>query len=99
MSFDSLLAGRDVNLTFHLTDASTGEPIEDLEPYLGAVGHVVIISADTEHYLHVHPAEEGASGPDAKFMTAFPESGVYKIGGQFQRAGKTFIVPFTVKVG
>lgn len=98
LTVDPLKANKEAMLTFKLSDASSGEPIDDLEPYLGAVGHVVILSADTEKYLHVHPMDEDAKGPVAEFMTEFPESGVYKIWGQFQRNGKTFVVPFTVKV-
>lgn len=98
LSYEHLMAGMDLNLTFHLVDANSKKPITDLEPYLGAVGHVVIMSADAEKYIHVHPADEKSTGPDAVFMTNFPESGVYKVWGQFQRGGKTFIVPFVIDV-
>jgi hypothetical protein len=98
LSFDHLMADMELNLKFNMVDAKTKKPVIDLQPYLGAVGHVVIISADAEQYIHVHPTDEKAKGPDAKFMTKFPKSGVYKIWGQFQRNGKTFIVPFVVNV-
>lgn len=98
LSFDHLMADKDLNLTFNMMDAKTKKPVTDLQPYLGAVGHVVIISADAEQYLHVHPTDEKAKGPDAQFMTKFPKSGIYKIWGQFQRNGETFIVPFVVNV-
>ncbi|MCD9020906.1 hypothetical protein [Cohnella silvisoli] len=98
LTFDHLMADMDLNLTFNMVDAKTKEPITDLQPYLGAVGHVVILSADAEQYLHVHPTKEDAKGPNAQFMTKFPQSGVYKIWGQFQRNDETFIVPFVVKV-
>ncbi|MBH5316324.1 hypothetical protein I6N90_00695 [Paenibacillus sp. GSMTC-2017] len=91
-------AGKAIELNFKLSDATSKDPITDLEPYLGAVGHVVILSEDSEQYLHVHPMEEKAKGPNAKFMTTFPNSGVYKIWGQFQRNGKTFISAFVVEV-
>ncbi|MCS7464350.1 hypothetical protein N0M98_30045 [Paenibacillus doosanensis] len=93
-----LEAGKEASLTFTIKDAATKQPITNLQPYLGAVGHVVILSDDAEQYLHVHPMEEKASGPDAKFMTTFPKSGVYKVWGQFQHEGKVFTVPFVVKV-
>lgn len=91
-------AGQEFELGFELADAATQEPITDLEPYLGAVGHVVILSEDTDDYLHVHPVDEDAQGPDAKFVTEFPSAGVYKIWGQFQRNGKLITVPFVVEV-
>lgn len=98
LAFDHLMAGMDLSLTFMLKDAKTKEAITDLQPYLGAVGHVVILSEDAEQYLHVHPTEEDAKGPKAEFMTKFPNSGVYKIWGQFQRNDKIITVPFVVKV-
>lgn len=91
-------AGKDFELNFELADADTKQPITDLEQYLGAVGHVVILSEDTEDYLHVHPVEENATGPVAKFITNFPGKGTYKIWGQFQRNGKVLTVPFVVQV-
>jgi hypothetical protein len=34
-------------------------PITDIEPYLGAMGHLVILSSDTRMFLHAHPMEGG----------------------------------------
>jgi hypothetical protein len=98
LSFDHLMAEMELELNFNLKDAKTKYPITNLQPYLGAVGHVVIISADTNTYLHVHPLEEKASGPDAKFMTTFPKEGIYKVWGQFKQNGDVFTVPYTVNV-
>jgi hypothetical protein len=98
LTFDHLMAGMELNMNFSIKDAQTKQPITNLQQYLGAVGHVVIVSADAEQYIHVHPIEEKATGPDAKFMTSFPKSGIYKIWGQFQHEGKVFTVPFTVNV-
>jgi hypothetical protein len=53
-------AGRGVMLDFTVTDARTGEPVTDLQPYLGAMAHFVVISEDTADFLHVHPMEKGA---------------------------------------
>ncbi|SEC05850.1 hypothetical protein [Paenibacillus sp. GP183] len=98
LSFDHLMAGMELNLNFNIKDAASKQPVTDLQPYLGAVGHVVILTQDAENYLHVHPTVEKATGPDAKFMATFPHSGVYKIWGQFQQNGKVFTVPYVVKV-
>jgi|GEM_PF-519158 len=95
---DHPAAGQDFELHFRLSDAATGEPVTDLEPYLGAVGHVVILSEDTEQYLHVHPLDDKAAGPDAKFATSFPHAGIYKVWAQFQRDGKMMTVPFVLNV-
>ena len=92
-------ANEEVTLTYEVRDAQTKEGIRDLEPYLGAIGHVVILSEDAEEYLHVHPLDEQATGPQAQFATVFPHSGNYKIWAQFQHKGEVFTVPFVVKVG
>ncbi|SHF43381.1 hypothetical protein SAMN05444392_12610 [Seinonella peptonophila] len=89
---------QDTQLIFTLEDAKYGEPITDLEQVLGAVGHVVIISEDLEQYLHVHPLEEDATGPEARFATKFPTKGLYKIWGQFQRSGQLITVSYVVNV-
>ncbi|MEH7455315.1 hypothetical protein [Gottfriedia acidiceleris] len=98
LTFDHLMTNMELPMTFKIKDAKTKKPITNLQPYLGAIGHVVAISGDTENYLHVHPMDENTTGPDAKFMTSFPKKGLYKIWGQFQHDGKVFIVPFTVNV-
>ncbi|MFF2876088.1 hypothetical protein ACFVR2_07155 [Gottfriedia sp. NPDC057991] len=98
LTFDHLMTNMELPMTFTIKDAKTKKPITNLQPYLGAIGHVVAISGDTETYLHVHPMEENTTGPDAKFMTSFPKKGLYKIWGQFQQNGKVFIVPFSVNV-
>ncbi|CAM4398233.1 hypothetical protein L1N85_24215 [Paenibacillus alkaliterrae] len=88
----------EITLSFTIRDSETKEGISNLESYLGAVGHVVILSADAESYLHVHPLDEKTTGPVAEFATTFPQSGTYKIWGQFQHNGKVITVPFVVEV-
>ncbi|MBI3652700.1 MAG: hypothetical protein HY231_16885 [Acidobacteria bacterium] len=60
-----LRADKEVLLTFALRDAQTGKPITDLDPYLGAFGHTVIISQDTQRFLHTHPTEGEMKSMDA----------------------------------
>jgi hypothetical protein len=99
LHFDSQLeVGVESTLKFTLTDEKKSQPISDLEPYLGAIGHVVVFSEDGERYLHVHAIENQGSGPEALFETNFSESGTYKIWGQFQKDGQVFTVPFVINV-
>jgi hypothetical protein len=100
LSIDTLQAGEEATLTFSFSfkDMLSGKPIKDLEQYLGAIGHVVIISEDTQKYLHVHPADDSEKGPTATFMTTFDKPGLYKAWGQFQHNGEVFTVPFTLEV-
>jgi hypothetical protein len=98
LSFDHLMAGMTLHMTFTINDAKTNQPINDLQPYLGAMGHTVAMTADAEKYLHIHPMTTAGNGPRVIFMTIFPEKGIYKIWGQFQHDGKVFTVPFVVNV-
>ncbi|MFD2330126.1 hypothetical protein ACFSR7_12815 [Cohnella sp. GCM10020058] len=98
LSMSAAKPKEDVTLIFNIRDAKTKKGINDLQPYLGAVGHVVILSEDAKQYLHVHPIDEKATGPEAKFATSFPQSGTFKIWGQFQHNGEVFTVPFVVNV-
>ncbi|MGO4370102.1 hypothetical protein [Paenibacillus sp. 2TAB19] len=98
LSLSSHQAGEEAELTFTFKDEQSKADITDLQPYLGAIGHVVIVSEDLGQYLHVHPVDDAGSGPQASFHTTFPEAGIYKIWGQFQRNGDTFVVPFTISV-
>ncbi len=59
-----LRAGREVMLNYTVTDEQTGAPVTDLQPYLGAMAHFVVISEDTTDFLHVHPMEKDAHGSD-----------------------------------
>ncbi len=54
---DELKAANGIALNFYVTDAD-GKAVTDLEPYLGAMAHFVVISEDAGKFLHVH-AEGG----------------------------------------
>jgi hypothetical protein len=58
-----IVAGEDVMLHFQVRDAK-GTPLTRLEPYLGALGHAVILSSDTKSYLHAHPMDGEMEGMD-----------------------------------
>ena len=98
LSLSNTLSNEEVVLAYHIQDAKTKQGINNLEPYLGAVGHVVILSEDAEQYIHVHPLDERSTGPNAEFATTFPHSGIYKIWGQFQHQGEVMTVPFVVEI-
>ncbi|HEX8552722.1 MAG TPA: hypothetical protein VF681_14325 [Abditibacteriaceae bacterium] len=53
------VAGEEAMLHFQVRDAK-GKPLTDLQPYLGALGHCVVLSSDSESYLHSHPMADGA---------------------------------------
>lgn len=53
-----LRVGEAAMLNFAVNDARTGKPVTDLQPYLGALAHFVIISQDGADFLHAHPMEK-----------------------------------------
>ena len=61
----TLAAGRDARLTFRVEDATTGALLRNLQPYLGAPAHVVVLSADGRQFAHVHGESVGAM-PDTR---------------------------------
>jgi hypothetical protein len=100
-------SGKPAELHYHLIDEQTGEPVKDLQPYLGAWGHTLILSEDGTDYLHSHPTEmipeeldrrNLKGGPDIVFDTFFPRPANYRIWSQFQRQNKIITVAYTISV-
>lgn len=92
-----------VEINFYLEDEKTGKPINDLDPYLGAYAHFVIIDEQHTEFLHAHPMEHGtpmphAGGPIVGTHTIFPKPGKYKLWAQFLHGDKMIIASFVVDV-
>ena len=89
---------KETAVRFHLV-AADDKPVGDLQPYLGVMGHLVIISADGREYVHAHPLSEAQTAPDGalEFAAHFPKPGIYKAWGQFQRDGSVFTMPFVLE--
>ncbi|MEU9866032.1 hypothetical protein AB0D99_34715 [Streptomyces sp. NPDC047971] len=81
-----------------LTVTRNGKPVDDLEPYLGAYGHLVALRDGDLAYLHVHP-NEGGPGPDVSFTATAPSAGTYRLFLDFQHEGKVRTAAFTVHAG
>ncbi|MGM0888894.1 MAG: hypothetical protein ACQEW5_18410 [Bacillota bacterium] len=64
------------------------------EPYLGALGHVVILDEKGEKFVHVHPTSEEKT----QFETKFDKPGIYKVWGEFKFDGKVNSYPFVIEV-
>jgi hypothetical protein len=75
-----------------------GSPVTDLEPYLGAYGHLVAVRAGDLGYLHVHPEEALEPGGAVKFWLAAPSPGSYRLFFDFQVAGVVRTAEFTLTV-
>lgn len=83
-------------LVFKLLD-KMGRPITNLEPYMGAMGHLVVISADGKDYVHAHMDGAEADKGVVTFEAHFKNPGLYKGWGQFQQNGRVRVVPFVIR--
>jgi hypothetical protein len=97
-----LIPGRSSKVTLSVT--KDGRPVADLQPYLGAYGHLVALRSGDLAYLHVHP--DGApgdgttpAGPTVTFYAEVPSAGNYRLFLDFQHAGKVRTAEFTVPTG
>ncbi|MBF8193898.1 hypothetical protein ITP53_51140 [Nonomuraea sp. K274] len=88
-----LVPGRTSELT--LTVSKDGEPVTDLQPYLGAYGHLVTLRAGDLAYLHVHPEDSAKAGPEITFYAEVPSGGDYRLFLDFQHEGKVRTAAFT----
>jgi hypothetical protein len=95
-----LIAGESQAFRLHFRDEKSGAPLTDLEPYLGAPAHLLVVSGDLVDGLHSHPAVEfsSANGPDVVFEAVFPKPAVYRMWVQFQRHSRVALAAFTVPV-
>jgi len=98
MEARDLAAGKFASLRFAVADATTGAPVTDMEPYLAAPAHVLLVSADLTYATHGHPDEENTRGPIVSFDLLMPVPGFYKVWLQVQRRGRVQTLPFVVQV-
>ena len=91
-----VVAGGEASLVFDVS--RNGRPVEDLEPYLGALGHLVALREGDLAFLHVHPEAEDGSGPRISFRATFPSEGRYRLFLQFAHGGRVQTAAFTVEV-
>lgn len=93
----SLVAGQERELTF--TVSRDGVPVDDLEPYLAANGHLVALRSGDLGYLHVHPlGTVDDQGPAVAFAATAPSAGSYRLFLDFQHDGVVRTAAFTVLV-
>jgi hypothetical protein len=103
-----LESGRDLTFHFDLTDHP------NLDRYLGAWAHLIVMSADGEEFIHAHPKEDLPAAPSSPWVhvhdaaaispdriettTGFRRAGNYKIWIQIQKAGEVQTYSYNVAV-
>lgn len=83
-------AGREAELGFEVT--RNGKPV-DVQPYLGARGHMVALREGDLAFLHVHP-----DANRLRFMAEFPSAGRYRLFLQLKTGGRIHTAAFTQRV-
>jgi hypothetical protein len=94
-----LAPGAASELTFSVS--LDGRPVTDLQPYLGAYGHLVALRDGDLEYLHVHPVEDEhvapAPGPHVGFAATAPSAGTYRLFLDFRHGDAVHTAAFTVQ--
>lgn len=75
-----------------------GRPVTDLQPYLGARGHLVALREGDLAFLHVHPLDDATAGDAVSFRVEWPSAGRYRLFLQFRHRGRVVTAPFTREV-
>jgi hypothetical protein len=93
-----LVAGTSSRLA--LSVSRDGRPVDDLEPYLGAYGHLVALRDGDLAYLHVHPdgpAPDGPTGgPEVVFTADVPSAATYRLFLDFAHDGQVRTASFSL---
>jgi len=84
-------AGTASRLAFTVT--RDGRPVE-VQPYLGAMGHLVALRQGDLAFLHVHPDEDRLA-----FTATFPDAAAHRLFLQFKVDGTVHTAAFTREVG
>jgi Cu+-exporting ATPase len=103
--------GRRSELSLTVTDAASGRPVADLQPYLGAAAHVVVLRSDDRWFQHQHAEQLTADGspvlplpgtrlgPELELHAQFVVPGAYRLWAQLELAdGQVVTAPFVLHV-
>lgn len=100
-------AGSYNHITLSITNAENNQPVRELEPYLGAFGHMLIMDEKMFDYVHAHPTEmpaanipieEQRGGPDVVFEGLMPKPGLYRAWTQVKYRGELYTFTNTFEV-
>lgn len=93
----SFYAGEESNIA--VTISKSGQAYKNLQTYLGALGHLVVLSPDLE-YIHAHPQTTDVStqGGLIVFSVTFPKSGQYELYLQTKSEDLVNTTDFTLDV-
>lgn len=87
----------DENVTLEFEVHHDGD-VASLEPYLGALGHLVALRDGDLAYLHVHPEETEPEDGRVRFAARFPTAGRYRLFLQAKPSGELITASFDIRV-
>ena len=93
---DDVAAGERSRLSFAVR--RDGEPVSQLEEYLGARGHLVALREGDLASLHVRPEATAPDSGRVEFEARFPTPGWYRLFLQTKPEGTLITTPFDVRV-
>lgn len=97
--------------TVKITISEGGKPANDLDTYLGAAAHAVLVDTASLSYVHVHPSVVGApmemdapmtmraspiAGPRLRMELPPLPAGTYKLWIEFRGKSGLYTAPFTI---
>jgi hypothetical protein len=103
----TMRAGQYGHITLSLTTPENNQPVRELEPYLGAFGHMLIMDEQMFDYVHAHPTEmpsanmpieQQRGGPDVVFEGLMPKPGLYRAWTQVKYRGELYTFTNTFEV-
>lgn len=86
---------------FKIDVFKNGQPVRNIQPFLGAGAHGVILSQDGRSFIHTHPMTEPKNGlyqSPIGFHTHIDQPGLYKMWIQTQIGGQLRTVDWTFQV-
>jgi hypothetical protein len=94
---ESFPVKKSIDIRVAINDSKTGQPIPDLEPYLGAAGHFLLIHEDAMTFVHSHPSSDSGPSGSLQFSARFPKPGLYRGWIQVKRNGELLTADFVVR--
>ena len=100
-------AGSYAHIRLSISTADGNQPVRELEPYLGAFGHMLIMDEQMFDYVHSHPTENPVAsipieqqrgGPDVMFEGLMPKAGRYRAWTQVKYRGEVYTFTNTFEV-
>ncbi|HEU5122029.1 MAG TPA: hypothetical protein VFT59_04225 [Candidatus Saccharimonadales bacterium] len=90
----------DTKKVLEFTLTQNGQPVTNLQKYLGALGHLVVLREGDLEYIHTHALSTEIENQTGKvsFEVDFKQSGTYKAFAQFQHENSVTTTDFVIKI-